>query len=1227
MSPTQSELSRFRPTLSRYGTFDLEFELPRHSELGQYSLELRSADENDTTFVRAWRTFDVAEYRAPSFEANLSRSDEIFGPGTTATLDVSARYFYGAVVKHAHAQWFARARRASLHFERHERFDFGDASFAAYDDEPSAVGEGELSLNEQGTARFTFDAASVGRVFERGAQVVDVGFEVDVQGAGEEHVAARSVRRFIKAPVLVGLSNDRWVTPADEGWDFEVLAVRHDGTPVRGREIELVLERRHWVTTATTDDKGRVRYSSSLVVTPVETRRVTSAGSAQSVHFDTTAGGGEYTVRASVAQASGWASASVWVTGSESWGPANDSPSLALLADARSYAPGATATIAVSSPYAHSKALVTLERDGILEARVMNLEGAATPVVWTLSEGHAPNIFAGVALVPRGTGGQTRPLAGTPLRVGYANLRVDTESRRIRVDVEPVSAEIEPGQSTQVRVRTRTPGGAPLRSEVTLWAADEAVLRLTGYQSPDFFASVYAETSLGVRNRSSLSRWLRGVLEEDSYGSDGPGQENGAARSRFLSTAFFTKTVTTAANGEALVDVTFPDNLTRWRVMASANDGSERFGRGEGSLVSRKPLMLTAGLPRFLIAGDVVHGSVVIHDETALAGEASLTVEVASGGGVLETPAHASVALDGHAQHETTFTLRATESGTLRLRMSARKGAHRDALELDIPVIAPSVTLQDRIAEGRASRARLASLTLPEGATRENAHVEITVSPSVLAFATEALDSLVRYPYGCAEQKSSALSSLLALEAVSGELLARVNVDRARVQEGLDGLSKHRMFTGGFSLWEGGLGADPYVTIVALSALERAKALGYRVDEETLDRAWMSLDFAAGGRGARDTNSTSTFGEWARLSRLALETFERSELTGARLAAHGPNAQDTAILAREASNLDRFSLALATVALASQGQTPTSLVERLIAGIEPVREDATVVRDAQKSLFWSHMYDVRTTAATAIALTKLGDLARAEKLIAGLVTMRGRDGTWDYTANNLWALRAIATYAAAESRGAERETLRVARGGRTLAEARFASRAAIQTLRLSATEALAGPIEFVASSEGARFSARWVYGLPLANATARENGLRIERTVVDAETGRAEPRPRVGQILRVKLRVQAAAAYSQVAITDPLPAGFEALDTSLETERQLSVSDGSAWSWDHRELRDERVSYFANSLSRGTTDVSYLVRVTRAGTFTRAAAHAEAMYDPTIHARLAAEQTAVDARR
>jgi uncharacterized protein YfaS (alpha-2-macroglobulin family) len=153
---------------------------------------------------------------------------------------------------------------------------------------------------------------------------------------------------------------------------------------------------------------------------------------------------------------------------------------------------------------------------------------------------------------------------------------------------------------------------------------------------------------------------------------------------------------------------------------------------------------------------------------------------------------------------------------------------------------------------------------------------------------------------------------------------------------------------------------------------------------------------------------------------------------------------------------------------------------------------------------------------------------------------------------------------------------------------------------------------------------------------AAANGLEVLRDYLD-EQGKPVTQLALGQEVTVRLRVRAlgAKARGQIAITDLLPGGFEAVlqqapaaaPSDEESEGEEGDGDaggasampplalpGATLAIEHAEVREDRVVFYA-SAGEGVTEVQYRVRANNGGRFTVAPIYAESMYDRRIFAR------------
>ena len=174
-----------------------------------------------------------------------------------------------------------------------------------------------------------------------------------------------------------------------------------------------------------------------------------------------------------------------------------------------------------------------------------------------------------------------------------------------------------------------------------------------------------------------------------------------------------------------------------------------------------------------------------------------------------------------------------------------------------------------------------------------------------------------------------------------------------------------------------------------------------------------------------------------------------------------------------------------------------------------------------------------------------------------------------------------------------------------------------------------------------------VHEVPRARqVTPTQQGIVVERWYEDYNTRRPVISVPEGSLVRVKLRVTITDERHFLALTDPLPAGLEAIDLSLRTAGELpgpaaqgpaaagpeegeeGESGDASYGWyygswdsgwwspfDHREMRDDRVAWVATYLWPGTYTATYVARATTPGVFVRPPAHAEEMYNPSTQGR------------
>jgi uncharacterized protein YfaS (alpha-2-macroglobulin family) len=183
--------------------------------------------------------------------------------------------------------------------------------------------------------------------------------------------------------------------------------------------------------------------------------------------------------RVALARADAWVAAE-----DDQWFAASDNDRIDLLPEKKRYDPGAVARFQLRMPFKEATALVTLEREGVLDAYVTKVSRADPVLEVPIKGAYAPNVFVS-AFVVRGRVGDVAPTAlvdlGKPsFKMGLAQLRVGWSAHELAVKVTPAQAVYKVREKASATVAVRLPDGKapPKGSEIALAAVDEGLLEL-----------------------------------------------------------------------------------------------------------------------------------------------------------------------------------------------------------------------------------------------------------------------------------------------------------------------------------------------------------------------------------------------------------------------------------------------------------------------------------------------------------------------------------------------------------------------------------------------------------------------------------------------------------------------------------------------------------------------------------------------------------------------------
>jgi alpha-2-macroglobulin len=1262
-------------SLSENGTVDGRIELSPEAVAGSYFLEVRLPLGPDR-FSYSGASFTVASYRAPEFEITLTTDKPEYQQGDMVRVTLQANYFSGGPLANAPITWRLFSDPYTFVWDkgpsdRYFNFQPFDPDQASYDPYSSSF---YLGLLREGTGITGPDGSFVIEVpadIALALQSQNWSFDVTVQSSTNQFVSARTTIPVHKAQFYVGVSPRQYVGTVDTPTLIDFVTVTPQGDPYPEQELEVVIYEYQWNSVYARSSDGTFRWETSIARTPTYTTTVTTDDEGMAELSWTPSVGGQYQVAAQGADEAGNSISTngfVWISVDDpdefvAWPRANNDR-IELVADKDLYEPGDTARILVPSPFSGPvQALLTIERAGVVSAEVITLEGNSETIELPITEEEIPNIFVSI-IIAKGVD-ETNP---TPaMRIGYAQINVDTAAKKLTLDVTSSAERTEPGSTIAYTMTVTDLAGEPVAdTEISVALVDRAVLALAMQNEQDLLDVFYYQRPLGVVtsalltiNRDRMSAQLSEGAKGGGGGGDGLGMD---IRSDFPDIAYWRADLTTDSEGVVTFTVDLPDNLTTWRLTAKAVTADTRVGNTTYDVVATKDLQVRPILPRFFTAGDQAEiGAVVVNATANDLGDGELTIAMSGAEFTSDSNTVTSFDLSASGQYSNawpiavdptatqvvitlTATATATEgiTGTAGVTGTEDITALSDAVQLTIPVV--RYIARETVASSGEVPATglLEAIRVPAAATDEG-ELEVTIEPSLAGAMTAGLDYLTNYPYESTEQVvSRILPNLFTARAVEEldlqDTTLVANLDD-EVNAAIQQLVTRQNQDGGWGYWPGEQ-SSVFLTAYALWALSTADAQGYTVPQRSIQNAMDSIE-----RSFVPPDRIET--AW-QLNELSFMLFVLSEIDQG-----DPGRTSTLYDVRERLGVYGKALLAMTLANRQEGGTEDPRVATLLDDLygNAIITGTSAWWQEDSVDFRGLNTDTRTTAIVLAAFVRLDPQQPILPMVVRWLMETRQAGHWSSTQETAWSLIALTDWLELTGELTSEYTWAV-----TLNDDELGSGAVTPdniteavTLRAQITELLRDEANALRitrdGSQGRMYYDTYLrYTLDAAEVDARDHGVVLDRRFAlapqDDEEGQTTSEAsdittaQVGDVISVTVTIVAPTDLYHLLVEVPIPAGTEPIDPNLATtsdvftDPRLTTGDeaqiaGPTW-WrywvpSYTDMRDDKVALFATFLSAGTYEYTFEVRASLPGEFRVLPAYAEQMYFTEVWGRSAGE--------
>ena len=1254
------------------------FSIPPAAKLGAYQVQLSGGTREQNFYTGEFR---VEEFRLPVLEGRVTPAEKkALVNVTNLPVDVQINYVSGGGAVNLPVRVSALVRGKSLNFADFSEFNFS----APRGGRAVSKGGGEEDANAGSDARviadklaLTLDKNGAGKVaidlVPKSRQPQDLLLEATYSDPNGEVQTIRSTQTLWPAAVVAGIKTEGWVSSSQK-IKFQALALDLSGKPQEGVALEVKATARITTTTRkrmvggfyTYDNKTSTKELGSVCSGKSDSRGLLLCETALNE-------AGEVELVVTAKDSSGnsiQAASSVYVTKQgELWFGGEDTDRIDLLPEKKSYQPGETAKFQVRMPFRFATALVAVEREGIVQTEVVQLNGQDPTISLKIQEGWGPNVYVS-ALVLRGrlrevpwysffTWGYKAPsewwasfwyegreyvaptalvdLSKPAFRLGVAEIRVATRAHELAVSVKADKESYAVRSQAKVTITVKLPNGQPAaNAEVALAAVDQALLELMPNSSWNLLDAMLQRRSWGVETSTAQME----IIGRRHYGrkavAPGGGGGHSGARELLETLLLWNPSVKLDANGQAVVTVPLNDALTTFKIVAVADAFTGMFGTGSTSIRATQDLQIISGLPPLVREDDQYRAQLTLRNTTKQAMKVLVTPRATLldlQPQTVDIPAGDAREVAWNVTAPAQLALTRNEAILWEIEAKDTITGAKDALKARQRII-PAVPLTVQQATlVQVDGPFTLDVNAPADALPGRGGLKMALQPKLAEGLPGVRDWFALYPFACLEQKTSKSVGLR-----DGKLWQTV---AAQIPSYLDsdGLANYFPPRDG----EASRGSDT-LTAYLLAATHEASSVNpaFALSDEIRAPMERGLIAFVEGRIQREFWSPRKDVDMRKLAAIeALSRYGKAQGRMVNSITIAPDQWPTHAVLDWLNILKRVNdVPERDKRIAEANQILRSRISY---------QGTKMIFSSEKDDYWWWLMQNGDVNTARLILSVLDDPAWKDdmgRLANGFIS-RQQNGAWHTTTANLWGGLALEKFSAKFEAVPVAGTTKASMGTGSASvdwskveriKTTDTSGAAHQTTMFGApaspgnlknntmflpwgNAAEKGAIKDTLNVTHQGAGKPWLTLQSVAAVQLKAPffaGYQIKKTITPVEqTNKNLPAGSYtrGDVLRISIEVNASADMTWVAITDPVPGGATILGSGLGRDSEIATQgekkEGYGWAaFEERSFESFR-SYY-EYLPKGVVKMEYTIRLNNVGEFSLPPSRVEAMYAPEM---------------
>ncbi len=1280
----------FKGQLSSQGTCSVEWKIPEDLKPDTYYLEYKRENKKE------YYAFQIQSFEKLKFSATASISQVPYYSSENICASVSANYLDGTALNGASLEsfWTRSRSQFTINDGQHDDWTFGPYNFFwDYDSwDYDFYMEEKNILDENGKCQLQVKS---GGEKEEGIPYTYF-FEGQVTESSNQIIAARAQTTVHPAYFYIGLSpyKSENVFPSQgQEISFDYALLTPEGKTVEENKLnkdkkisyrlihtfykeeisedEFGIENSDWVETE------EIEVEKEMKISDEQNARVTikpkSSGN-YIIEFTSTDSQGRKVI-----------SSKIFYVRESSFDLKNYyNQNLELSADKKEYMAGEKANLLLKSPLEKGTYLLTVERNGILKEKILNLKEHCSLIELQIEKNWSPCVHVAVSSFKNRSGNPPELYGKEDQAMAKSlfteiSLSINPCENEFTIDVQGNKKFYKPGEKVSLDIFAHQNSKAVKDAEICLMVMDRGLLDLTSYRAPVSLKTFYnqalfqsstahddsrrnlrcpityedydesPEMEIEYYKSRLLSKMMdlatastdmaagSFALEEksanmytDSFPQEKESGQNNLSyqvRKNFISCAAFIPDIKTDSNGKASFSFTLPDSLTEY-IVTVIGVKENTYAYTEDSLKATNPISVRDACTRILRPGDLSEAGITITNNSSVKEKVNVDFSVIneSGKALLLSERNQNLTVNPGETKNIFFNIKALKDGKIKFKFKITSDSVKEILYKEIQIeknyIFESVTSMGQMADQENFIQE--KIIFPSLNEDDNLSFYIQVDSTRLGTLSSAIDYLFHYPYGCLEQRSSAILPLIVFADYIDvfNLESQVQNPKETVEKEIAQWAACQKSDGSYPYWKDDSEGSLAVSLRIAEILSIAKNHNLDTGKNNLDKLASYLQSQA-RKIKKDGN------------------FYPLAYTNYLLTLLGKNVSKSDLneIIKKSTSVSQLAYAGLAAVNMSYDEVSKSACAKIKNLMSLTNQGVTFQNTYNPSCWFFYSTRSEDFALSLMLFSKLdkNDLYNQHIVNQLLLLQKAGQGKWKSTAETARVLIALEEYISQNYFKGSNLKTEIFLDKKNILQGNFSLNGKqdafvkldyknLKEKNISLGKEI--PLEIKKEGRGPLFyTARIKYALPAQEQTARDQGICIYSEIVNAKTGKLikEDQLEIGQIYKEKIFVTSSKARTFLALRAAIPAGCEIINSAfvtsisipenLEEESSFEKNDFYYRNISHQNIYDAEIRCFWNYFPMGSQSFEFTFRPVRKGKYQTPSILAECMYEEEIFGR------------